>query len=639
MSYDFHGGWDQTTGAQAPLYNKKRSPLDSAFRGKLVDRLVDGKPDDFTVIRGNQVWNDPFNEVTGPYPHKNAGVDRRKLYTGFSTYGRGWTLPTAITGADDPNFAYGIKTKCHPESVPEGTALPSCCPGCNSNFGRKVTKENGITTLYDLEEDETGVWNAAQAFRKFDEGTVTAYAASGDQFISYDTWETLALKAVWVRDEWLAGTKRMSGNGRYGGAIVWSIDTDDFNNAMPHHWAIACYLESNYYLSKTPMCQCRFWKRWAKKSLPGSPTDIDSKFVMCNTTLCDPDNPMGTQGTRGRRTTDAGKVIHHHGDSHSRIEHNRDASAQVQRLRVAKHENEIHHHRQSHILRRKLLHAKHGRHLDTDRRHLTADSVGAAVHECSLDLNNREIFNPPPFVDNCASDISEPGFCPASTGNIKLASPTVVRNSTTNEPIGTLPSKMKILSTDTPIGDDQCMMKYNRTWYFIDACYNMAHSYQTYYKEDLTPPPLRVYETRKVTINGVSKVQSRTAPAEETCAELLNGVLNETGLVNGNGKLGCPKAEEHYKCYEPLPPGPIVNASMDQCSPDLSSCPGATSSASCLPPLNTSDGESLCPNWRTPISAPCPRLFTRSWSTSDQWYVTITFHICCSSLSFCSSYR
>ena len=217
--------------------------------------------------------------------------------------------------------------------------------------------------------------------------------------ISYDTWETLAMKAVWMRDDWLKGTSRMPGNGRYGGGIIWSIDTDDFNNAMPHHWVIACYLESNYYLSKTPMCQCRFWKTWAKNNLPGAPANIDDQFKICNRTACNADDPLGLldDGVRRRRTSDAagaprsGSSTYIHHDSHSRIEHNRAASEEIQKRRVRKHEREVHHHRQHHLRRRMDYHQKHGTHttrqhgrrLVPDRRHLTADSVTAPVHECT----------------------------------------------------------------------------------------------------------------------------------------------------------------------------------------------------------------------------------------------------------------
>ena len=183
MSYDFHGAWDTVTGPQAPLYNKERKSPGALLTDKIMPDT--GKVDDFTIIRGNEVWNDPFDVKTGEaYPRSQVGVDHQKIYTGFSTYGRGWTLPEKINSANDPNFKYGTPSLC--AQVPK----PPCCPGCNGNGARAVTKERGITTLYDLEEsgsDSNGnvLWDTDAAFRKFDEGTVTAMGASGDQFISY----------------------------------------------------------------------------------------------------------------------------------------------------------------------------------------------------------------------------------------------------------------------------------------------------------------------------------------------------------------------------------------------------------------------------------------------------------------------
>jgi len=624
MSYDFHGAWDEVTGPQAPLFNKERV---NGFASPLTDKVFPENPsqvDDFTIIRGNEVWNDPFNKKANTaFPRKSVGVPHQKIYTGFSTYGRGWTLPSPITSSSDPAFKYGTASLCYRwNAQPPNPNAPACCPGCNGNGARDVTKERGISTLYDLEESQAGLWNADTAYRKYDEGTVTAYAASGDQFISYDTWETLALKAVWMRDVWLKGANRMPGNGRFGGAIVWSIDTDDFNNAMPHHWVIACYLESNYYLSQHPMCQCRFWKTWAAKNLPGAPADVDSKFQVCNEEPCDADDPMGTRrrlhgDKRARRTTSSGSeysgasdYIHH--DSHTRAEQNIEASRLIQQLRIEKHEKEVHHYREHHLQRRRKLHAKHGRHLDTDRRHLNADSVTAPVHECSLDVTDVTVFEPPPFTDNCASDVTLPNTCPAVTGNTPIKPPTNVLNETTGEIIGTLPSQIQIMSADVPIGDNNCMMKYNRTWYFLDACYNMAQSYQIYYKQDLTPPPLNDFEAHATVEYGTGEheglTQTRTTytlkPAHSTCTEYINGKLNRKVE---NGTIGCPAAEIHLQCGQAIPPGPNVNVSLDACI-----------NAGGLPSMTHLDGESQCVNAYSPAIAPCPRLFSRSWETSDE---------------------
>ena len=435
----------------------------------------------------------------------------------------------------------------------------------------------------------------------------------------------------------------MAGNGRFGGAIVWSIDTDDFNNAMPHHWVIACYLESNYYLSKTPMCSCRFWQTWAAKNLPGAPADIDSKFRVCDKEPCDADDPMDCNGSnkdkaiciarrrlhgenRKRRTTNSGSeflgesnFVHH--DRHTRRKQNKAATEEIQRMRVESHEREVGHYREHHLNRRLDFHAKHGRHLDTDRRHLTADSVTAPVHECTLNMNDYTIFPPPPFTDNCASDVTLPDTCPLKNGNVELSPPINITDENGNV-VGQLPAQMKIMSSDVSIGNNRCHLKMERTWFFLDACYNMANKTQIYYQEDKTPPPLNVMQGTTVATQGTGADAGKTsyetthapAPAKSSCAEYINGNFNKK---NENGTIGCPAAEVHYSCGIELPRSPTVNVSLDECSADLTNCPNGESVAPCLPTLSVIDGESTCTSWETPASASCPRLFSRSWETID----------------------
>ena len=235
-------------------------------------------------------------------------------------------------------------------------------------------------------------------------------------------------------------------------------------------------------------------------------------------------------------------------------------------------------------------------------------------------LDDVTVFKPPPFTDNCASDVTLPDTCPAKNGNTMLRPAEKIYNKTTGELIGELPSQMKIMSADTAIGSDQCMMKYNRTWYFLDACYNMAEAYQIYYREDLTPPPLNVYTyTRTVIPDEGTDIVANPAAAASSCTEYINNVLNTQVL--DTGKAGCPASEVHYSCSSRLPLAPIVNSSVDACSPDYTNCPNGTDigdNAGCLPVVNASDGETQCNNWNEPALAPCPRMFARTWKTSDQ---------------------
>ena len=66
-------------------------------------------------------------------------------------------------------------------------------------------EERCPSTLFALTESAANpeIFNADTAARYYDAETVTAIATSGRQFFSYDTYQTLIEKTVWVRDEWL----------------------------------------------------------------------------------------------------------------------------------------------------------------------------------------------------------------------------------------------------------------------------------------------------------------------------------------------------------------------------------------------------------------------------------------------------
>ncbi|EGD80827.1 oviductal secretory glycoprotein [Salpingoeca rosetta] len=119
------------------------------------------------------------------------GTPRQKLLLGFGTHARGWTL-------DSPaNHAIGA-----PASSPSR-------PG-------PYTDEAGLLAYYEVLEFEQ-----AGFITRFDNLTQTMYTYYGDQWFSHDSPFTIKLKAEFALSQGL------------GGAMVWSIDQDDFLYGSP----------------------------------------------------------------------------------------------------------------------------------------------------------------------------------------------------------------------------------------------------------------------------------------------------------------------------------------------------------------------------------------------------------------------
>lgn len=149
MTYDFHGGWESTSGNNAPLYldPKDPSPNANSFH---VDAAVEG--------------------------HLNAGVPKDKLVLGMPFYGRGWT---GCGGAD-----HGLYQNCSGPS--EGTW------------------EEGVFDFSHLEKDYidkngyTRHWN--------DQAKVPyLYNPTTQTFISYDDMESIGYKTDYIKSKGLAG--------------------------------------------------------------------------------------------------------------------------------------------------------------------------------------------------------------------------------------------------------------------------------------------------------------------------------------------------------------------------------------------------------------------------------------------------
>ncbi|CAK8691281.1 unnamed protein product [Clavelina lepadiformis] len=160
MTYDFHGGsWENITGHNTPLQGNTGTP----------------ETEKFNVEDAIQIWLD-------------GGCNPNKMVLGLATYGRTYTLADA---ANDYGYnATGIG------------------PGDAGTY----TREAGFLAyfeIYPMISQGTLVWN---------EDVNAPAMAVGDQWISYDTKDSLKRKMDFMKSKGLAGV------------MVWALDDDDFNN-------------------------------------------------------------------------------------------------------------------------------------------------------------------------------------------------------------------------------------------------------------------------------------------------------------------------------------------------------------------------------------------------------------------------
>ncbi|XP_011307804.1 acidic mammalian chitinase-like [Fopius arisanus] len=120
----------------------------------------------------------------------DRGCPREKLVVGVPTYGRTWTLA-------NPN-----------NNAPGAPASSAGQPG-------PYMREAGSLGYNELcEQIRRGQWNL-----RFDGGARAPYAFRGNQWVSYDSVGSVTEKAHFIRQQ------------RLGGAMIWSIETDDKNGA------------------------------------------------------------------------------------------------------------------------------------------------------------------------------------------------------------------------------------------------------------------------------------------------------------------------------------------------------------------------------------------------------------------------
>ncbi|KAJ8360381.1 hypothetical protein SKAU_G00169060 [Synaphobranchus kaupii] len=121
---------------------------------------------------------------------KTNGAPAEKLLVGFPTYGHTWMLGTSNTGVGAPTAGAG----------PAGP----------------FTRQSGFWSYYEIctfiKEGATVVWNAPQE---------VPYAFNSKRiWVGYDNVKSFKGKIEWLKKN------------QYGGAMVWSLDLDDFSGAF-----------------------------------------------------------------------------------------------------------------------------------------------------------------------------------------------------------------------------------------------------------------------------------------------------------------------------------------------------------------------------------------------------------------------
>jgi chitinase len=149
MTYDFHGGWDTTSGNNAPLYFDAAEPSPSA-----------------TV----------FNVEAAVNGHLNAGVPASKLVLGLPFYGRGWGGCT-----------------------PAGGNYKAC-----TSASSQGTWEAGVFDFSDLQANYI---NLNGYTRKWNNTAKVPYLynPTSQVIISYDDVESIGYKTRFLKEKGLAG--------------------------------------------------------------------------------------------------------------------------------------------------------------------------------------------------------------------------------------------------------------------------------------------------------------------------------------------------------------------------------------------------------------------------------------------------
>lgn len=175
----------------------------------------------------------------------SQGAPSEKIILGMPLYGRSFTLANPIQTA--------------PGSANYGPGLPGPYSNEPGNLGYNEICENSYKW--------TRIWDDSQK---------VPYAYSGNQWVGYDDIASLTIKSKYVNDM------------KLGGAMVWSIETDDFRGlcggeTFPLIRTLFRYIVDNNTSSA-------YTDQTSITSLTESTTENDNFECIENGTFCNPDN-------------------------------------------------------------------------------------------------------------------------------------------------------------------------------------------------------------------------------------------------------------------------------------------------------------------------------------------------------------
>lgn len=153
------------------------------FHGKWEPKTGHNAP--LYAIPTETDWRKQLTLDYGVKLWETLGTPKEKIVVGLATYGRSFTLASSNTGMNAPSSGGGK--------------------------AGEFTREAGFLSFYEICDMLKGgakyIWDDEQK---------VPYAIQGDQWVGFDDERSIREKLRWIKD-----------NG-YGGAMVWTVDMDDF---------------------------------------------------------------------------------------------------------------------------------------------------------------------------------------------------------------------------------------------------------------------------------------------------------------------------------------------------------------------------------------------------------------------------